>query len=52
VVPITTAEYPTAARRPCYSLLDCSTSRAALGLEPVHWRDGLLKVLSCIGTSN
>ena len=46
VVPLTTADYPTPAERPSYSLLDCSSSRAALGLEPVHWRAALAEVLS------
>jgi dTDP-4-dehydrorhamnose reductase len=46
VLPLTTADYPTPAQRPSYSLLDCSTSRAALGLEPVHWRAALAEVLS------
>jgi dTDP-4-dehydrorhamnose reductase len=32
VKPITTADYPTPARRPSYSLLDCTASRAVLGL--------------------
>jgi dTDP-4-dehydrorhamnose reductase len=45
VHPLTTAEYPTAARRPAYSLLDCSGSRRRLGLEPVHWRAALARVL-------
>ena len=46
VVPLTTADYPTPAERPSYSLLDCSSSRSALGLEPVHWRAALAEVLS------
>jgi dTDP-4-dehydrorhamnose reductase len=45
VKPITTADYPTPARRPSYSLLDCTASRAVLGLEPVHWRAALREVL-------
>jgi dTDP-4-dehydrorhamnose reductase len=45
VKPLTTADYPTPATRPSYSLLDCSTSRAALGLEPLHWRGALAEVL-------
>lgn len=45
VVPITTADYPTPARRPGYSLLECSSTRAALGLEPQHWRAALVQVL-------
>ena len=46
VKPLTTAEYPTPAKRPSYSLLDCTTSRAALGLEPLHWRKALVEVLA------
>ena len=46
VEPITTAEYPTPATRPSYSLLDCTASRQALGLPAVHWRDALAEVLA------
>lgn len=46
VRPILTADYPTPARRPFYSLLDCSGSRAALGLDAVHWRSRLAEVLA------
>lgn len=46
VQPIPTAAYPTPARRPSYSLLDCHASRAALGLEPQHWRAALARVLA------
>jgi dTDP-4-dehydrorhamnose reductase len=45
VEPITTAEYPTPARRPSYSLLDCSTTRELLVLKPPHWRTALAEVL-------
>ena len=45
VQPITTADYPTPAQRPSYSLLDCSTTRAALGLAPQHWRAALASVI-------
>jgi len=45
VRPIPTSAYPTAAARPPYSLLDCSASRAALGLEPTHWWAALAQVL-------
>ena len=43
--PISTADYPTPARRPAYSLLDCTASRQALDLNPVHWRVALAEVL-------
>ncbi|MBM5797704.1 MAG: dTDP-4-dehydrorhamnose reductase [Cyanobacteria bacterium K_Offshore_0m_m2_072] len=45
IYPITTADYPTLARRPSYSLLDCTTSRVALGMQPQHWRVALQHVL-------
>ena len=45
VRPITTADFPTPAKRPTYSLLDCTASRKALGLEPLHWRAALAEVL-------
>ena len=48
VGPITTADYPTPAQRPSYSLLDCSGSCTALGLEPVHWRVALALVLDTV----
>jgi len=48
VNPISTAEYPTPAKRPAYSLMDCSTSRKVLELEPIHWRQGLKRVLASI----
>ncbi len=43
--PITTADYPTPARRPAFSLLDCRATRAALGDQPVHWRTNLRLML-------
>jgi len=49
VKPITTAEYPTPARRPSYSLLECSTTRAALDLPAVHWRRALRQLLETTG---
>ena len=45
VHPITTADYPTPATRPGYSLLDCTTSRNALQLQPEHWLNALKTIL-------
>ena len=45
VQPITTADYPTPAERPAYSLLDCSSTRAALDLNGEHWQQALKAVL-------
>ena len=39
--PICTSDYPTPARRPRYSLLDCRDTRAQLNLAPRHWRNAL-----------
>jgi dTDP-4-dehydrorhamnose reductase len=46
VRPITTADYPTPARRPAYSLLDATTTRRALDLEGQHWQAALAEVLA------
>ena len=43
--PIATADYPTPARRPAYSLLDCSATRELLGDAPVPWRENLRRML-------
>lgn len=43
--PITTSQYPTPARRPAYSVLDCTATRALLGEEPVGWRTNLRTML-------
>ena len=51
VNPIGTADYPTPAQRPAYSLLDCSETRQVLGLEPQHWRASLSQVLLRIASS-
>jgi dTDP-4-dehydrorhamnose reductase len=44
IQPITTADYPTPARRPRYSVLDTSRLRAA-GIELPSWEHGLAEVL-------
>ncbi|MBW4492786.1 MAG: dTDP-4-dehydrorhamnose reductase [Oscillatoria princeps RMCB-10] len=46
VIPISTAEYPTPARRPAYSVLSCAKITAVLGTHPPHWRSGLRKMLA------
>ena len=45
VEPISTADYATLARRPSYSLLDSTTTRALLDLAPSHWRKALFDSL-------
>lgn len=43
--PISTADYPTPAARPAFSLLDCSKTRECLGDGNTHWRVNLRKML-------
>jgi dTDP-4-dehydrorhamnose reductase len=45
VQPIGTADYPTPARRPRFSILDCSRTIAQTGLAPPHWRVNLRRAL-------
>ncbi len=45
VLPITTAEYPTPAQRPSYSVLSKVKFNQALGIYPPYWRDSLIKML-------
>jgi dTDP-4-dehydrorhamnose reductase len=52
VTPISTKDYPTAARRPANSRLDCAKIRSAFGIEQRSWRAGLesaMKLLSQTG---
>jgi len=48
VIPINTADYPTHARRPHYSVLDKSSTIALLGKAPPHWRANLRIMLKDI----
>jgi dTDP-4-dehydrorhamnose reductase len=43
---IPTEEYPTPARRPAYSVLDCSATVAALGVEQRPWATRLQQMLT------
>lgn len=43
---ITTAEFPTPAKRPAYSVLDCAKLAEVHGLEMPHWSDGLDRMLN------
>lgn len=48
VNPIPTAEYPTPAKRPAFSLLDTSKIRSAFQLEIPGWEDSLQRCLQII----
>ncbi len=45
VDPIPTDQYPTPARRPAYSALDCEKIQNQVGIYPKPWRDSLKKTL-------
>jgi dTDP-4-dehydrorhamnose reductase len=42
---IATAEYPTAAKRPAYSVLSTNKIEAKFGIKPANWRAGLIDVV-------
>jgi dTDP-4-dehydrorhamnose reductase len=45
---ISTSEYPTAAKRPQYSVLNCTATCAALNHKQTHWRENLRLMLKRI----
>ena len=45
ITPIRTADYPTPAKRPAYSVLDTASTRTLTGLPAIHWRTNLRKML-------
>jgi dTDP-4-dehydrorhamnose reductase len=42
---ITTADYPTPARRPAYSVLNCDKLQQTFGLKLPHWEESLRQVI-------
>jgi dTDP-4-dehydrorhamnose reductase len=46
IEPIATADYPTPARRPANSMLDCSRIAAAYGIVPRPWREALAEIVA------
>jgi dTDP-4-dehydrorhamnose reductase len=45
VLPIATADYPTPAARPAYSVLDCSALQRDFGIALPDWQEGLSRTL-------
>ena len=45
IIPIKSKEFMTKAKRPSFSVLDCSESFLSLSQNPVHWRTELEKLL-------
>ena len=48
VNPITTADYPTAAKRPAYSVLDTAKIKEVFPVETPGWRDSLQNCLKLL----
>jgi dTDP-4-dehydrorhamnose reductase len=46
IKPIRTADYPTPAKRPAYSVLDKTATWETLGYTSLHWRDSLRSMLA------
>jgi dTDP-4-dehydrorhamnose reductase len=51
IVPIRSADYPTAARRPACSLLDKRATETLLGVRALHWRAALRETLQTMGAT-
>lgn len=45
VIPIPTSQYPTKAKRPLYSKLDCSTTESLVGESLPDWKDSLHRLI-------
>ena len=45
LAPIPTSQYPTAAKRPANSVLDCARLKAVYDIQPRPWRAGLVECL-------
>lgn len=52
VNPIPTSEYPTAASRPAYSVLDKTKIKKSFGIEIPHWEESLLKCISILNENS
>jgi dTDP-4-dehydrorhamnose reductase len=48
VVPIATADWPTPAKRPANSRLDCTKLRGTFGVSLPHWRESLTRTVDAI----
>ncbi len=46
IIPIKSEEYPTAAKRPFYSVLDSSESLQRLSVKPIVWRSAIFELLN------
>jgi dTDP-4-dehydrorhamnose reductase len=51
LVPIASAEYPTPARRPAWSVLDCERLQMRFGLHLPAWEQGLCEVVEALAAA-
>jgi dTDP-4-dehydrorhamnose reductase len=51
IIPVTTEDYPVAARRPRFSLLDTRETRSLLGREAIHWRANVKATVAVIAAA-
>lgn len=49
--PIPTTEYPTPAKRPAYSVLDCEKIKKTFGVTQPNWEEGLQHVIKTLSTA-
>lgn len=52
VIPVTTAEYPTPARRPHNSVMDCSMLTKNCGISLAPWQESLASMVKTLLTDN
>ncbi len=50
IEPITTADFLTAAKRPAYSVLDCTQFEKKFNIKRPHWQTGLKNVITALST--
>ena len=50
IKPISASHYPTPAKRPCFSVIDKTTAEQASGVQTIHWRKQLSKMLDQLAT--
>ena len=48
IIPISTSDYPTEAKRPYYSVLECLSTKKVLELNHIHWRASLKDIIQQI----
>ena len=48
ILPTTTEKYKFLAKRPKYSVLDCSETEHILKINNIHWQDSLLEIINSI----